>query len=271
MKLLKSTILVLLLSLTACDRFNNDDDDDDNETASVETPSTVEGADRYRDALSNLITGRYSGECLDQPDRDAIEGEVVIADNGDISAPDVTGDLINDDVSFVFEREFNETGVKSISYSAADMSSNSTLYLTLEAGNEADDNTVSVRTGLGESSGITCKNSAETPALKNKSLAAALAPYLRRSQTSLRCVGENSARTLKIEITDSEARIDNQVYSFTTGLKSETASVLVPHGALVYLVEYNDSRAVGINLNDEGELDLLNFKEADGDEYTCAP
>ncbi|MDB6062755.1 MAG: hypothetical protein JWM78_2858 [Verrucomicrobiaceae bacterium] len=260
------TLLITVIAAASCDRTTS--------TAGSQAPFAAEAtatlaSANYRPALVAVIAGSYSGTCLKYPEGTPTTGSIVIDKTGTASAPGASGSLLGAMVNFTFDRKFSAGSVDKISFTTADLSTDTGLYIGLGDGSLERDNSASARQGLGVSPGLACSQSAQTPALKTKSLYAAVSSFLVTPKRTVNCAAAGVATSFNFEVAADTAKIGTEAFSLTTHLQQETVGVLPAVGSLVYSIKTDDGRDLSITLDDKGKLSLLSFKDKAGNQFGC--
>jgi hypothetical protein len=74
---------------------------------------------------------------------------------------------------------------------------------------------------------------------------------------------------LSFDFAGDQAKIGDEIYSLSSGLKKEAAAVLNSAGALVYTIETLDKRSLSIMLDNKGALSTVSFTGRTGTPLGC--
>lgn len=235
--------------------------------------SVVKPKINYRPDLVPLIVGSYSGECKTSENVPVTATVTVTAQGMGKTTTGVSVSLVesSDTHHLLFSRDFRSDGrSKAASFVSYRVNDNSNLSLVTDSEIASEGNIAGASI---DSKGILCRYSPETIALKTKSLVAPVAKFLNSSKKSIFCsTVDKKSEIFQYQVLNGEAKLNDEIFSFTNDLKKETVGVGLTLGSdLVYAIETRDGRSLNIGIDNKGDLFRVNFVSKTGAQYFCLP
>lgn len=221
----------------------------------------------FSPALLSLAVGTYSGTCYtDITLRTPIDTTLTLTPDFVFKTAGVSGSMQGFNINLGASREFDASGPISGFFSAAvGINGNEGISFGLSA--DALEGSGSANT-IDEAK-VVCRPLPTAAKLMTSSIYQALAKHLDSVKKEVGCL--NGISTYQLQ--DGVAKIDDQSYSLTTGLKKEIVEIVPDFdktkGWLTYLSESQDGTKFFLRLDRYGDLSVVNVTSKAGVQTSC--
>lgn len=234
-------------------------------TAAVSAPKP---AVDFSPALLSLAVGTYSGTCYtDNSLRTPIDTTLTLTPDFVFKTAGVSGSMQGLNASIAAVREFDASGPISAHFGASIGLDSRGVSFALAA--DASGGTGNALTA--EETKVVCRPLPTAAKLMTSSIYQVLAKHLDSVKKEVGCL--NGVSTY--QLLDGMAKIGDQSYSLTIGLKSEAVEIFPDFdktkGWLTYLSESQDGTKFLLRLDRYGDLSVVNITSKEGVQTSCGP